>query len=201
MALVPISLEGVQRHEAYGANEFQERFLEGRAEHRDSGRALAFAFLLYDLRHPEVLKLLRGSDYWPALDSLSGEYQVVFSLQSAASHGEYATLPRALSLVAFDGNACRGRLHNRRNAACELLHAFGVAQVVSYAGTRGAQHAMFVHPGSAPPNGFGVGSETVAGASLPLGMLHLRATTLKQLAQATTRDLDSGAFSPVGGIS
>jgi hypothetical protein len=48
-------------------------------EKRGSGRALAFAFILYDYQSPHISKVLADLDYWNALDQLSGECLTVFS--------------------------------------------------------------------------------------------------------------------------
>ncbi len=48
-------------------------------ERRGSGRAMAFAFILYDYQSPQISKILADLDYWKALDQLSGECLTVFS--------------------------------------------------------------------------------------------------------------------------
>jgi hypothetical protein len=64
----------------YSFESFHERFLEICKEHKNEGRALAFAFILYDFRNPQIAKVLRDSDYWFSLHAISGEYLTVFSL-------------------------------------------------------------------------------------------------------------------------
>lgn len=61
-------------------NEFENRMLEICNDHRAKGRALAFAFILYDFENPHLRKILEDHDYWLALHHLSGEYLTVFSL-------------------------------------------------------------------------------------------------------------------------
>ena len=63
----------------YHYEEFRDRFLSICEEHQQDGRALAFAFLLFDSDSPELHKLLADSDYWRALDHLSGRYLSVFT--------------------------------------------------------------------------------------------------------------------------
>jgi len=53
--------------------------------HRKEKRALAFAFILYDLRNPQVAKALRDPDYWRALDDISGKYLTVFSIHTRST--------------------------------------------------------------------------------------------------------------------
>jgi hypothetical protein len=87
--MVPIFEETPDGAAGYNFPEFQQRFLEICAEHRTSGRALAFAFLLFDVDSPEIIKMLRDPDYWRALDQISGSYLSVFTLithQPQSSH-------------------------------------------------------------------------------------------------------------------
>ena len=95
--MIGICLEGHDERHEYEADEFEARFLEICEEHRRSGRALAFAFLLYDVRNAEMLKVLRDSDYWRALDHLSGAYLTVFSFQAVEPQEDYAVERRGMS--------------------------------------------------------------------------------------------------------
>ena len=47
-------------------------------EHRSTNRALAFAFILYNSKNPQIYKILRDEDYWRALNETSGRYLTVF---------------------------------------------------------------------------------------------------------------------------
>lgn len=78
--MVPIFEERPDGSRGYDFAQFNERFAEICAEHRKQGRALAFAFLLFDVDTPEFTKALRDEDYWRALDSVSGSYLSVFTL-------------------------------------------------------------------------------------------------------------------------
>lgn len=69
---------GSQRR-SLAPDEFASRFLEVCEGHRSQGRALAFAFILYDIGHPQVRTALRRQPYWDALDQLSGRALTVFS--------------------------------------------------------------------------------------------------------------------------
>jgi hypothetical protein len=64
----------------YSFKSFYPRFLEICKEHKEQGRALAFAFILYDFRNPQIAKVLRDDDYSFSLNAISGQYLTVFSL-------------------------------------------------------------------------------------------------------------------------
>lgn len=64
----------------YGFHSFYENFLEICNGHKDQDRALAFAFILYDFESPQLLKVLRDTDYWRSLNQKSGNYLTVFSI-------------------------------------------------------------------------------------------------------------------------
>jgi len=59
--------------------EFQVRFTDICQEHRDHKRAMLFAFILHDMRHPYQSKVLHDKYYWAALDQISGNRLTVFS--------------------------------------------------------------------------------------------------------------------------
>ena len=59
---------------------FQTEMISICNKHRKENRALAFAFILYDLRNPHVKKVLNDKDYWLALNEISGKYLSIFSL-------------------------------------------------------------------------------------------------------------------------
>jgi hypothetical protein len=59
-------------------DEFKKYLLNTCSDHRASGRALAFAFIVYDHNNPHISKLLKDQDYWENLNFLSGKYLSVF---------------------------------------------------------------------------------------------------------------------------
>jgi hypothetical protein len=59
--------------------EFDKEFRSICQSHQKTGRALAFAFILFDYDHPEVGKVLYDQMYWDALNQISGRYLTVFS--------------------------------------------------------------------------------------------------------------------------
>lgn len=64
----------------YDYESFKKEMIEICNQHRNEKRALAFAFILYDFENPQVKKILEDKDYWLALNSISGEYLTIFSL-------------------------------------------------------------------------------------------------------------------------
>ena len=77
--MIPIFEETAEGRLGYSFEEFKRAFLDICEQHRSEGRALAFAFILYDFTQPEVGKMLRDRDYWRALHEISGHYLTVFS--------------------------------------------------------------------------------------------------------------------------
>ncbi|KAF0189484.1 MAG: hypothetical protein FD168_739 [Desulfobulbaceae bacterium] len=59
-------------------DKFKDYLLKTCADHHASGRALAFAFIVYDYKNPQISKILKDHDYWNALHDLSGQYLSVF---------------------------------------------------------------------------------------------------------------------------
>lgn len=66
--------------EGYEFNSFQAKMIQICNQHRDEKRALAFAFILYDFENPQMWKILDDTQYWYALNKITGEYLTVFSL-------------------------------------------------------------------------------------------------------------------------
>ncbi|SEO09675.1 hypothetical protein SAMN05192574_105288 [Mucilaginibacter gossypiicola] len=58
---------------------FKKNFIEICNEFRSQNRALAFAFILYDFKSPQVKKVLEDRDYWNALNAISGKHLTVFT--------------------------------------------------------------------------------------------------------------------------
>jgi len=77
--MYPIILRSEGNKQGYSLEEFDRAFISICQSHRESGRALAFAFILFDYTHPEVRKVLEDQAYWDALDHISGVYLTVFS--------------------------------------------------------------------------------------------------------------------------
>jgi len=71
-------------------------------EHRKENRALAFAFILYNFKNPQIFKMLEDEDYWRALNETSSHYLSIFYI--ALSSDRYF----AEDLVESDGIESRG---------------------------------------------------------------------------------------------
>ena len=54
--------------------------------HKKEGRALAFAFLMFDFENPQITKILEDKDYWNSLHQISGSYLSIFYINSRESH-------------------------------------------------------------------------------------------------------------------
>lgn len=67
------------KNETHSFMSFHDKFLAICAEHKQSDKALIFAFILYDFENPQISKILQDSDYWLNLDKLSGNYLTIFS--------------------------------------------------------------------------------------------------------------------------
>ena len=61
---------------------FKQELLEICERHRSEGRAMAFAFIVFDFRDFAINKFLHDEDYWTTLDHLSGKYLTVFYIDS-----------------------------------------------------------------------------------------------------------------------
>ncbi|OGC08310.1 hypothetical protein A2V82_02205 [candidate division KSB1 bacterium RBG_16_48_16] len=63
-------------------DEFKNLFVDICTQHKNERRALAFAFILYDIDNPEISEILTRNDYWNALNKISGTYLTIFSLHN-----------------------------------------------------------------------------------------------------------------------
>nr|BDT27044.1 hypothetical protein BHI3_05100 [Bacteriovorax sp. HI3] len=64
----------------YSAEDLQKYILETCENHKRDGRAVAFAFIVFNFSSPAIGKVLRDIDYWNALNEISGKYLTVFYL-------------------------------------------------------------------------------------------------------------------------
>jgi hypothetical protein len=49
--------------------------------HYENSRALAFCFIIYDFKNPQILKILEDFKLWKALDTISGKFLTLFYTQ------------------------------------------------------------------------------------------------------------------------
>jgi hypothetical protein len=59
---------------------FYRNFLKICTSHRKERKAMAFAFILYDFNNPAIHNILNSESYWLSLNSISGEYLSIFSI-------------------------------------------------------------------------------------------------------------------------
>ncbi len=59
-------------------DEFKKYISDICVNHKESNRAMAFAFIVYNFKNPSISKVLKDHDYWEALNSISGKYLSVF---------------------------------------------------------------------------------------------------------------------------
>ena len=76
--MVPIRFKSQNEIRDLQPHLLQEKIIEMCKEHHRDGRALAFAFILFDQQNPHIAKVLCDFDYWNSLDALSGNYLSVF---------------------------------------------------------------------------------------------------------------------------
>lgn len=80
--MVPLKVfENGSIHEL-NSDDFCNGIIELCVKHRKEGRAIAFAFLLYDFCNPQIIKVLEYIDYWNALNTISGKLLSVYYLHS-----------------------------------------------------------------------------------------------------------------------
>jgi hypothetical protein len=65
--------------EGHSYESFSNKFIEICNNHKQTNRALAFAFILYDFENPQIAEVLQNRNYWLSLNEISGEYLTVFS--------------------------------------------------------------------------------------------------------------------------
>jgi len=64
----------------HGFGSFKKEMINICNQQRDSKKAFAFAFILYDFENPQLWKILNDNEYWQALNKISGKYLTVFSI-------------------------------------------------------------------------------------------------------------------------
>lgn len=63
-------------------NEFEGGITQLCERHKEENRALAFAFLIYDSENPQIIKILDDTEYWRALDNISGKLLSIYYIHS-----------------------------------------------------------------------------------------------------------------------
>jgi hypothetical protein len=80
--MVPLKIFQDGRVHELSTKDFSEGIIELCEKHRNEGRALAFAFLLYDFQNPQIIKVLEDRDYWNALNATSGKYLSIYYIHT-----------------------------------------------------------------------------------------------------------------------
>jgi hypothetical protein len=104
MDAITLSKEGSRGPKEHAFEEFQEQLVKICEDHRGSGRAMLFAFILYDYRNAQLLKVLRDADYWRALDHLAGKSLTVFTIRAAEPLESYEIERRGMHGVDGPGD-------------------------------------------------------------------------------------------------
>lgn len=77
--MVPIVTNGKQY---FDEESFKKSIMETCENHKKEGRALAFAFIVYDFENHTIPEILKNKDYWSSLDKISGRRLSVFYINS-----------------------------------------------------------------------------------------------------------------------
>lgn len=77
--MVPIITNGKK---GFDEKSLEKHILEICKEHKANGRALAFAFIIYDFDDHTIPKILQDKTYWSALDKISGKDLSIFYINS-----------------------------------------------------------------------------------------------------------------------
>ncbi|HOH71059.1 MAG TPA: hypothetical protein PK984_04040 [Paludibacteraceae bacterium] len=77
--MVPIVINEKQQFDEEG---FKDFFIQKCKQHKSEGRALAFAFIVYDFENHTITNILKDKNYWSALDKISGNMLSVFYINS-----------------------------------------------------------------------------------------------------------------------
>lgn len=76
-------MEPIQNSEkGFRPYEFKKLLLKICQEHSSTGKALAFAFIVYRFQDPHIIKILNDLDYYNALNKISGKKLTVFYIDS-----------------------------------------------------------------------------------------------------------------------
>ncbi|WP_282126465.1 hypothetical protein [Marinifilum flexuosum] len=84
--MVPIKFQTTEFLEGVTPKKFKSDILSMCENHKNQGRALAYAFLMYDFENPQIAEVLENKNYWNALHKISGKYLSVFYLNSREEH-------------------------------------------------------------------------------------------------------------------
>ena len=78
--MVPLYI--TTKDKEFGHEDFVDYLTDLCRQHKEQGRALAFAFLAYDFEDNTITQMLKNKDYWATLDKISGKYLSIFYLNT-----------------------------------------------------------------------------------------------------------------------
>lgn len=81
--MVPIV---ISEDKKFNEESFKEYLVDTCRKHKTEGRALAFAFIVYDFDNHTITQILKKEDYWNSLDKISGKTLSVFYINSQESY-------------------------------------------------------------------------------------------------------------------
>jgi len=74
------------KEHSFDAESFESYIMETTKMHKEQGRALAFAFIIYDFDNHTINQILKKEDYWSSLDKISGRNLSVFYINSQSDY-------------------------------------------------------------------------------------------------------------------
>lgn len=80
--MVPLKIFNDGMIQELSTNAFAQSIIDVCEKHRNDKRALAFAFILYDFKNPQIFKILNDRNYWNALHTISGKYLSIYYIHS-----------------------------------------------------------------------------------------------------------------------
>ncbi|NOZ45957.1 MAG: hypothetical protein GXO79_04160 [Chlorobi bacterium] len=83
--MVPIV---ANKNQSFDAESFERYIIETTKMHKEQGRALAFAFIIYDFDNHTINQILKKEDYWSSLDKISGKFLSIFYINSQNEYYE-----------------------------------------------------------------------------------------------------------------
>lgn len=116
--------EGVASHRrGLSIEAFERRFIQLCEAHHAQGRAWAFAFIVYDERHPHVRRALGEDGYWDYLDQLSGNALTVLRSSIHHDHVPSVTIQTALRCSLLSEETPETILFLSTSATASMRHA------------------------------------------------------------------------------
>src|SRR5437868_3826837 len=77
-----IHLRSGTSNDGMTAEQFRQKVIDISNDHRKKGRALVFAFLLFDRRHAQVGRILDDRRFYESLNQIAGQLLTVFFIHS-----------------------------------------------------------------------------------------------------------------------